>query len=147
MMAIVRVSIGVLGFVVLGACSGVNSVGGGKGPVKATLNITKDNNSGLCTATTDPYRVKVKKNGDVEFAVNDTCGATNGYTVDVELLNWKEANNVNCDDGTQIAMETTKGKRQIASKIKAKCKDQQIFKYEIWVGGKRLADPELEIAP
>ena len=129
--------------------------GGGVGPlgttkkiIYATIIITPRPSTKTCVATTVPGRVQVKKTEDIEWSIVDFCGATDGYTKDIEVKNWSRVAGSNCSDGTPVPVDTAAtGKQHIRRGIK-NCTDGSVFKYEIWVTGDAnpLADPELEIA-
>lgn len=121
---------------------------GSKRIVPATIFLTPTGNvAAPCNAKVAPGRLQVRKNEDADWTIIDLCGGTKGYTVDVELR-WSRANPT-CG-GLYSPLEPTegdpKGKRNIKRGINRSCKVDDVFSYEVWLGGTLLADPELEIA-
>lgn len=100
-----------------------------------------------CLAKVAPGRLQVKKNEDADWTVIDLCGGTTGYTLEVELK-WLPTN-PDCE-GRKSPLDPAEGdpigKRSIKRGINSKCKDGDVFGYEVWLDGRPLADPELEIA-
>jgi len=81
-----------------------------------------------------------------DWTVIDLCGGTANYTLDTELR-WASSN-PDCG-GLKSPLEPSegdaKGKRGFKRGINNNCKDKDVFKYEVWLEGTMLADPELEI--
>lgn len=130
----------------MAACSQPASVGVASAMtriVPATIYVTSY--LGGCVAAAVPYRLQVKKNEYVEWSIVDFCGATQGYTKDFELK-WAAVGGVACSDGTQNPLDgPAKGKMHVRTGTNSNCADGKVFKYEIWVDGTKLADPELEL--
>lgn len=98
-----------------------------------------------CVAKTVPGRIQVRKNEDIEWTIVDLCKGTANYTKDVELR-WLDVPDKCAGQNSPLDPPgNPKGKQQIKGAIHASCPLNKIFKYEIWLDGKRLADPEVEI--
>lgn len=130
----------------LAACASPRVLGASKRIVPATIFLTGANPAS-CSAKVAPGLIQVKKNEDVDWTIIDSCGGTKGYAVDVELR-WSSANPT-CGDGAKSPLEPSqgepKGKKNIKRGINPKCAANLKFSYEVWLEGKLLVDPELEI--
>ena len=100
-----------------------------------------------CLAKVAPGRLQVKKNEDADWTIIDLCGGTKNYTLEVELR-WSSSN-PDCG-GRKSPLDPAegdpKGQKSIKRGIDSRCTNGDVFAYEVWLEGKPLADPELEIA-
>lgn len=98
-----------------------------------------------CAAKVVPSRIQVRKKENIEWTVVDLCNGTAGYTEDVELRWLDVEDKCNGNNSPLDPPENPKGKQSIKRRIHKDCPHEKIFRYEIWLKGSRLADPEVEI--
>lgn len=117
-----------------------------KGIVPAGLFLTPTGVVGApCAAKVVPFRIQARKKESIEWTIVDLCNGTAGYTKDVELRWVDVADKCNGNNSPLDPPENPKGKQGIKRRIHQNCPDEKIFRYEIWLEGSRLADPEVEI--
>ena len=128
------------------ACTFFDSASrGSKKRVYATVFLTPTGVTATpCAAKVAPDRIQVKKNEDVDWTIIDLCGGTSNYTIDVELR-WPDSSKKCGEQNSPLDPPAASGRRGITRAIDRRCRENDVFRYEVWLGGRLLTDPELEI--
>jgi hypothetical protein len=143
----------IIGMLLLIGCGGGREGGGpgmlaSKRMVVAGVFLTPTGNiDAPCGAKTLPGRIQVRKNEDIDWTIIDLCGGTANYTKDVEL---RFVGATTKCDGKDSPLDpdgdpNPKGKQNIKRGINPKCDVNTVYPYQIWLDGKQLADPDVEI--
>ena len=97
---------------------------------------------GACVAKVFPDVLEIERKYDIDWTVADLCGDTASNDVEIRWIDHP-------DSGPEVGNDPLESPAAFRKRMKKALKDDvetgDKFRYEIWLNGRRLADPDVEI--